>query len=337
MLSFSARTTGSTIREASSLRSARLAHKMKAPAPRGRRVRGLSFVAVLCVLFAASPPLRGEEPAVTLGKQRAARSTVEWNVQDIDHALLGPIRFAVQKGAVTTAVGSEKVFSQVFVSCQKSNGKMAIELTNAPGSDLAGGLRPTEMPRLVCNRPGPRGGGKLVRSDVAAKWEISTLGDTLARGLAASELRRCVSIDVQQSLALPPGAPRPSQRIAMEILPYDKALDSVFSACGERTAFGPVDEAPPAAPPVTRPGPAPAPEGGQPAQPVEAPWKPARTTPKGRTIVRAAASVDSPIVIKLAPGTQILVRRTSSPWWEVKPRAGAGFRGFIREDRLVIE
>lgn len=300
-------------------------------------MRGLSFVALLCVLFAASPPLRGEGPAVTLGKQRAARSTVEWNVQDIDHALLGPIRFAVQKGAVTTTVGNERIFSQVFVSCQKSNGKMAIELTNAPGSDLAGGLRPTEMPRLVCNRPGPGGGGKLVGSDVVAKWEISTLGDTLARGLAPSELRRCVSIGVQQSLALPPGSPRPSQRIAMEILPYDKALDSVFSACGERTAYGTVGEAPPAAPPVARP--APAPEGGQPAQPAEAPWKPARTTPKGRTNVRAATSVDSPIVIKLAPGTRVLVRRTSAPWWEVKPRAGAGagFRGYIREDRLVVE
>ena len=292
---------------------------------------------MLCILLAASSPLRGEEPVVTLGKQRAARSTVEWNVQDIDHALLGPIRFAVQKVAVTTAVGSEKVFSQVFVSCQKSNGKMAIELTNAPGSDLAGGLRPTELPRLVCNRPRPRGGGTLARSDVVAKWEISTLGDTLARGLSPSELRRCVSIDVLQSVALPAGASRPSQRIAMELLPYDKALDSVFTACGERTAFGPVEQAPAATPPEARPGPTPAPEGGQPAQPAGAGWKPARTTPKGRTIVRAAASVDSRIVIKLAPGTQVLVRRTSAPWWEVKPRAGAGFRGYIREDRLVVE
>jgi len=286
---------------------------------------------MLCILVAASLPLRGEEPVVAIGKQRAARSTVEWNVQDIDHALLGPIRFAVQKSAVTTTVGSERVFSQVFLSCQKSSGKVAIELTNAPGSDLAGGLRPTEMPRLVCNRPGPRGGGSLVRSDVAAKWEISTLGDTLARGIAPSALRRCVSIDVHQRLALPAGAPRPSQRIAMEILPYDRALDSVFSACGEKTAFGPVEQAPPVSPPAR------AAEGGQPAQPAEAPWKPARTTPKGRTNVRAAASVDAATVVKLAPGTKVLVRRTSGPWWEVKPRAGARFRGFIREDRLVFE
>ncbi len=53
--------------------------------------------------------------------------------------------------------------------------------------------------------------------------------------------------------------------------------------------------------------------------------------------MRAATSVESPIVIKLAPGTRVLVRRTSAPWWEVKPRAGAGFRGYIREDRLVVE
>lgn len=302
-------------------------------------MRRAAFVASLGFLVAASFPLRGEEPAVAIGRQLAARSAIEWDVHDIDHKLLGPIRFAARKSAVTTIVGSDKILSQVFVSCQKSTGRIAIELTNAPGSDLAGGLRPTEMPRLVCNRPGPRGGGKLVRSDIVAKWEISTLGDTLARGLAPSELRRCVSIDVQQSLAMPRGAPRPSQRIAMEILPYDKALDSVFAACGETTASGPVGEAPPAAPPLAPPAPVPAPalEGGRSAQPAEAPWKPARTTPKGRTIVRAAASVDSPMVIKLAPGTRVLVRRTSAPWWEVKPRAGAGFRGYIREDRLVVE
>ncbi len=279
--------------------------------------------------------MHGEEPAVSIGKQRAARSATEWDVKDIDHAQLGPIKFAVQRSAVTTTVGSEKILSLVFVSCQKSSGKIAIELTNAAGSDPAGGLRPTEMPRIVCSSPGPRGTGNLVKGDLAAKWEMSSLGDTLTRGLSPSELRRCASIDVLQSVALPPGLPQSSKRIAMEITPYNRALDSVFTACGEKTAFAPADQAPPAAPPVARP--APAPESGPSTASADAPWRPARTIAKNRSIVRAAASLDSPIVIKLDPGKKLLVRRTSAPWWEVKPRGGAGFRGYIREDRLVLE
>jgi len=121
----------------------------------------------------------------------------------------------------------------------------------------------------------------------------------------------------------------------MEITPFERALDSVFAACGETTAFAPVERAPPAPPPAVRA--VPAPESGPGVASVDAPWKPARTTAKGRTNVRAAASPDSPVVTKLARGTRLLVRPNSSPWWEVKPRAGAGFRGYIREDRLVFE
>lgn len=295
----------------------------------------VSFVAMAFALLAASLPLRGEEPVVAIGKQRAARSATEWDVRDIDHSLLGPIRFAVQKVAVTTAVGSEKVLSQVFVSCQKSTGKIAIELTNAAASDPAGGLRPTEMPRLVCNGPAPRGKKGLAKSDLAARWEMSSLGDTLARGLSPPELRRCASIDVLQSLALPPGAPRKSQRIAMAITPYHRALDAVFVACGEPTAFAPGERAPPAAPPAEKPGPAP--EIVPNAASADAQWKSARTVANTRTIVRKAASVDSAMVIRLAPGTQVLARPSTAPWWEVKPRSGAGFRGYIRQDRLVFE
>lgn len=269
-----------------------------------------------CILFAASVPLHCEEPVVSIGKQRAARSAIEWDVHDIDHPLLGPIKFAKQKSAVITAAGSEKILSQVFVSCQKSLGKVAIELTNAPESDLAGGLRPTEMPRLVCRSPVPGGKSRLVGSDLAARWEIGPLGDTLARGLSPSGLRRCVSIDVLESVALPPGGPKSSQRIAMEITPYNRALDAVFTACGEATAFAAVEKTPPA---------------------VAAAWKPARTIAKGKTNVRAADSLDSSIVIKLDPGARVLVRPTATPWWEVKPRGGAAFRGYIRQDRLVFE
>jgi hypothetical protein len=196
-------------------------------------------------------------------------------------------------------------------------------------------LRPTEAPRLVCSKPAPGGKGGLVKSDLAAKWEIGPLGDPLARGLSPSDLRRCVSIDVLQSVALPSGAASTSQRITLEITPYDRALDAIFAACGEASAFAPVAQAAPAGPPAAQQAPAP---GSAPvAAPAVGPWQAARTVPKGKTNVRAAPGVDSPIVIALDPGTKILARRGSASWWEVKPRSGAGFRGFIREDRLVLQ
>jgi hypothetical protein len=73
------------------------------------------------------------------------------------------------------------------------------------------------------------------------------------------------------------------------------------------------------------------------AQPADASWKPARSIPRGRTNVRAAASTDSPIVVKLDPGTRLLAQRASASWWAVKPRSGAGFSGYIRQDRLAFE
>jgi uncharacterized protein YgiM (DUF1202 family) len=66
-------------------------------------------------------------------------------------------------------------------------------------------------------------------------------------------------------------------------------------------------------------------------------WKPARTIAKGRTNVRSAASLDSSVVVQLAPGARILVQRTSTEWWKVKPRSGAGFSGYIRQDRVAFE
>lgn len=272
-------------------------------------------MATLCILCAASIGVHGEEPVVTIGKQRAARSAIAWVVHETDNAHLGPIRFAARKDALTTATsGSEKVLSQVYVSCQLGLGIVAIELTNAAASDPAGGLRPTDMPRLVCISPGPKGDGGLVRSDLAAKWEIRPLGDVLARELLPAELRRCVAIDVLQSVALPAGSPQKSQQFAMEILPYDRALDAVFTACGETTAFAPAQKAP-----------------------AGAPWQPARTVAKGRTNVRAAASLDAGLVVKLDPGTKVLVRPAANAWWEVKLRNGKGSLGYIRDSRLAFD
>ena len=272
---------------------------------------------------------------VAIGKQRAARSAIEWVAHDTDHALLGPIKFAARRDGVATTVGSEKILSQVFISCQLGLDIVAIELTNAPGSDPAGGLRPTAMPRLVCSSPGPGSDGSLVRTDLAAKWELRPLGDVLARELLPAELRRCVAIDVLQSVALPAGAPEKSQQIALEVLPYNRVLDAVFAACGEPSAYAPAPTAPAAGVPAAQAQPAP--KGLPGAASADASWKPARTIAKKRTYLRAAASVDSSLVHKLAPGTKVLVRRAANSWWEVKPRSGAGFRGYVREDRLVFE
>mgnify|MGYP005805899655 CR=1 FL=1 len=271
-------------------------------------------LAVLCLPCLASIASHGEDAVATTGKRRASASAIEWDVRDVNHPLLGPIKFAARRIAAATPVGNEKIVSQAYVSCQKSLGKIAVELSNAAESNPAGGLGPKDMPRLVCNRPGPRGGAVLVKSELAAKWEVNDLGDTLARGLSASDLRRCASIDVLQDVELPAGWPYGSQRVAMELLPYGKALDAVFKACGETTAVAP----------AARP-------------PAAAVWKRARTIAKGRTNVRAAASANSPLVVKLRPGAALLAQRTSTDWWKVKPRAGAGFSGYIRQDRLVFE
>lgn len=308
---------------------------MDSPVPARRRVRQDLFLALTLLLCAASPPSRGEEPVVAMGKQRAERSALQWDARDIQHPLLGPIRFAAPRTSTTTAVPGGKVLSTVYVSCQKEGGKVAIELSNAPDSDPAGGMRPTQAPRLVCSSPG-KGAGSLVKREIEVKWEIRPLGDALARGIAASELRRCVTIDVLQRVALPGKSSPSSQPIAMEIAPYDRALDSVFTACGEASAYAPAGpESASAAAPAARQEPPPQPGPG--AQPAASPWKPARTTTKGRTNVRATTSVDSAIVAKLAPGTAVLARQTTPSWWEVRPRKGQGFRGYIREDRLAFD
>src|SRR5258706_10566672 len=157
-------------------------------------------VALWLAALASSVPLHAQEPAVSIGKRLAAESPVRWLAHDANHPLLGLIQFAAQKEDYATTVGKEKILSLAYVSCQRSTGTIAIELTNAPASAPATGLGPVDLPKLVCNRPGAQGGA-LVKSDIAASWEIGTLGDSLARGLSASDLRKCVSIDAYQNLA----------------------------------------------------------------------------------------------------------------------------------------
>jgi len=85
----------------------------------------------------------------------------------------------------------------------------------------------------------------------------------------------------------------------------------------------------PAAPAKSRPVPPP---------PAELPWKNARILATGgRTNVRARPSTDSPIVTQLDPGALVLVQATDTEWWKARPRSGAGFSGYIRQDRLTFQ
>ena len=299
------------------------------------------FIAILCLPLAASMPSHCEDAAVSIGKQRAAGSAIEWDVRDVNHPLMGPIKAAVQRRSVVTAAGSAKVLSLAFVSCQKGTGKIAIELANATEGDARGGLGPVDLPRLVCNSPRSLGDGALVKSDLAASWEISTLGDALARGLSPAALRRCVSIDVLQNVALPAASTVKSQKIAMELTPYGRELDAIFTACGETTAFAPEERPALAQPQVARvepsPGLEPTPKGNQVARPGDARWKQARTVSKGRTNIRAADNLNSPVVTQLPPGVKILIQESSAEWWKVKSGGRASFSGYIRRDRVVFE
>ena len=292
---------------------------------------------LLAVLFLSSLAAAAQDAVTAIGKERANASGVEWDVKDVTHPKLGAIRFASRKVALTTPVGNEKIVSQAYVSCQKSVGRIAIELSNAAMSNLAGGLSPKEMPRLTCYSPKPGGGG-LAMTELALKWEISELGDTLARGIAAADLRRCASIDVLQNLALPLGWPYASQQVAMEFLPFSRAIDEVLVACGAKPAYA---SAPPQAPAQASPArpvsPAATAPPSQPAPSAADAWRRARTIAAGRTNIRSAPAVSSRLAGQLPPGSPILAQPASGNWWKVKPRSGAGFAGYIREDRLVFE
>lgn len=297
------------------------------------------FVAVACCV--AISPLHAQDKTVAAGKQRAAASRLEWDVREAGHPTLGNIRFAVLKTPVETQAGSAKIFSRVYLSCQKTSGKLAIELSNTTAADDPGGLRPAAMPRLVCNR---LENAKLVQEDLLADWEVSNIGDALTRGFRPFPLRECVAIGIEQEVELPKGSAQKSARIEFEITPYSRELDSVFVTCGEVSAYAPgapgstsMAVAAPAGAPVTKtpsaPAPAPAPV------PVAAAgsWQEARTISSGKTNVRSGPTLQSAVVVRLYPGAVILVQRAGDEWWRVKPSKGTAFEGYVRQDRLVTK
>ena len=290
-------------------------------------------------------------------------SPLQWEVREGKHPRMGPIVVAVPSASMITPVGKERIASLVFVSCERTKGRIAIELANAPESDAKSGLFPKQMPRIYCN---PR--STAPRAELKTTWFVSELGDALARDIAPSDVRRCASVDVEQDVALPRAWGRETQRIDIEIIPYKKELDSVLSACAEPvaalaaaatppaatspapppavpapgptpTAVAPVRASPPpaASPPVipaSNPSPPPPLRPSPPPAVTEPPWRPARVIASGRTNVRARPDLSSPVVVQLDPGALVLVQKTPTEWWRAKPRSGAGFSGYIREDRL---
>jgi hypothetical protein len=291
---------------------------------------------VMRILFAAGFLV---VTAVQAQESGSVHSPLDWDIRDGTHARLGAIRVAVPRTSMKTPVGEQSVSSLVFVSCEKARGRIAIELANATRPDDPGGLQPRKTPLLICNSRAPMGKGPD-RTTLAAEWEISPIGDALARGFAPATFRQCASIDILEEVALPKGWKSDTARIEIELIPYSRELDSVISGCTQ-VAEAPAP-APPkfaaaakaAAPPPPPSKPVAAPQPPAPAAPVDDSWKPARATFKGRTNIRSGPTLDSPVVIMLDPGQLILVQRTGGEWWKVRPRSGNAYQGFIRQDRI---
>jgi len=299
------------------------------------KVRPFLALAAMVAACMAAPASRGDDAAVNLGKRRAAASEVEWELREANHPVLGPIRFTARKTPAVTSSASGKIVSQAYVSCQKQAGRIAIELTNALESNLAGGLAPKQTPRLTCYSTDLRDDNMGIR-DLAAKWATNELGDALARGLAVADLRRCISIEILQEVTLPAGASPPSQKVVLELLPYDKSFDAVAVACGEKTAYGAMKAPGPAAAPAMAPVAAPAATASATPPPAAA-WKSARTAAKGQTNVRAGPGLSTAIVQKLDPNTPLQAQHAKDDWWQVRSTGRAPINGYIREDRLQIE
>jgi len=284
----------------------------------------MTRILLVAAAFAAIGIARAEDLVETLGKQRAAKSALAWDVREAGHPVLGPVRFAYLRTPVTTSVGGNKVFSNIYLSCETSARKIAIELANSTAPDDPSGLKPHALPRLVCNDLAAPNEARIVQDDITAHWEVNTIGDTLARGLSPFALRECVSISIIQDVVLPKGWARPDQPIEFEIAPYTRELDAIFATCGEKAIY------------AQAPAPAPA---AEPAAPEQG-WRQARATSRGKTNVRAKPSVDSAVVIEIDPGDVILVQRSGTAlWWRAKsrPNARKAFEGYVRQDRLVFK
>jgi len=295
---------------------------------------------------------------------RAAASEMHWRVREGNHPKMGPIKVAISLDAHVSYFGTEKVVSTLYLSCERQARKIAIEVTNARSDDLAGGLKLKEIPRLTClGVVGP--GGLPPRTEIAAKWEANELGDVLARGLSPSELRACPSLELREKILLPPAFEREFEEASVVIPTYAPGPDDVFAACGEASAYPPEEKlaanvaspaaalapapapaptaspAPKAKPLPTTPAAAPPPQVAPPIPPPAPPpppdWQRAHTINKGRSNIRKAPDLNSPVVAQLPPGVRILVQASADDWWHVKSPSGAKFEGYIRQDRFTLD
>ena len=217
-----------------------------------------------------------------------------------NHPVLGAVRFAHLKLPVATTVGSHRVYSNAYVSCEAGSRTMAVELSNQVAPDDPGGLRAATMPRLVCKKP--RGAG-VEQSVIAARWEFNGIGDAMARGFSPRSLRACSSIGIAEEVVLPQEWGERTASVVFEVVPGDKELDPVFAACGQANV---------------------------------ASWKTVRAVAHGKTNVRARPTLHSAVVARIDPGDVILAQPTGTEWWRVKSRR-ATFEGYVREDRLVLK
>ncbi len=290
---------------------------------------------------------------------RASESDLHWQVRDGTHPKMGPIQVAISTDAHTSYIGTARIVSTAYLSCEKKTGKIALEFTNARNTELSSGLKLKESPRLTCL--GIAGPGALpARSEIAATWEANELGDVLTRGLSPTALRSCIAIEVQEKIVLPPAIGREIEEVTFEIPTFAPAPDTIFTTCGEATAY--VEDKPaapekpalvtaltpkpvtPAAPPppatvapTPKAAPAPPPTPTSPAPAVDPTWKRAHTVAKGHSNIRKSPNLTSPVVAQLPPGVRILVQQTSNEWWHVKSPSGATFDGYIRDDRFTLD
>lgn len=305
----------------------------------------------LALAFSAGTAVAAPESVAVQGKARAVASKLDWDVREAQHPELGYVYFAHLREPFVTPVGKAKVYSNAYVSCSTATKTIAIELTNQTRLDDPGGLKPAAMPRLVCIGPAPGLGTRTVQQLLDAQWQVSAIGDAMARGFRPSTLRECAAIGVLERVELPSGWSQSMAAIEFQIPPYSRELDSVFVACGETTAYAtpaPIARAPSAAtasPPAAPAAHPPSVAAATPAtassprapQAPESAWRTVRTIAAGRTNVRASPDLAAAIVAHVPPGTVLLAQPAQGDWWHVKPRRGrARFDGYIRVDRLDL-
>jgi hypothetical protein len=328
-----------------------------------------------CACAAALPVRSQQNPSAALGVQRAAASSLEWEIRgETVHPALGGIRYATLKRPIETPVGNLKLYSRATLACMRGAQKLSIELSNSGTPEEPTGLKPASMPRLTCNRPIEPWDQKLVQEDLFANWTVIPTGEAVTDGFRPFPLRECISIRVEQEVALSPGYVQKTAKVVFDIFPYNRQLDAIFASCNDVSAYessapeatvaaAPRPAAPPAAPvapklastgqpappPIAKPAPPPVAKSEPPppaAKPPPAPvvtgpdaasWKMARANFNGKTNVRAGPTLQSAIVTHLDPGAVVLVQSTGTDWWHAKPSKGSAWEGYIREDRLVFK